>query len=125
MLISDVSEKYNISTDTLRYYERIGLIPHVNRSKSGIRDYTDENLNWVHFAISMRNAGLSIDVLTEYLSLYEQGDSTIERRKNLLLVQRNQLNDRINEMKETLGRLDKKIHNYEKVFIEKEKKLLG
>lgn len=66
--------------DTLRYYERIGLIPHVNRNKSGIRDYTEEDCNQVEFIKCMRNAGLPIEVLIEYVDMFQQGDETIETR---------------------------------------------
>ena len=59
MTIAEVSEKYGVTQDTIRYYERIGLVPRVNRKKSGIRDFTQEDCNWVEFIKCMRNAGLS------------------------------------------------------------------
>lgn len=123
MTITEVSEKFNISQDTLRYYERIGLIPRVNRNKSGNRDYTEEDCKWVEFIKCMRNAGLSIDVLIEYVALVEQGDETIETRKELLIEQRNHLIKRIEDMKKTLERLDYKIARYEQLLVEKEKEL--
>ena len=61
MKIMEVSEQYGISSDTLRYYERIGLIPPVNRNESGIRDYNELNLRWVEFVKCMRRAGLPVD----------------------------------------------------------------
>ena len=84
MMIAEVSKKYELSADTLRYYERIGLIPQVNRNKSGIRDYTEEDCRWVEFIKCMRNAGLPIEVLIEYVTLFQQGDETIEARKELI-----------------------------------------
>ncbi|MBX4266657.1 MerR family transcriptional regulator [Clostridium estertheticum] len=62
MIISQTSQKYDITADTLRYHERIGLIPPVNRNASGIRDYTEDDCNWVHFIKCMRSAGLSIEI---------------------------------------------------------------
>ena len=124
MTITEVSRKYNLTADTLRYYERIGLIPPVNRSNSGIRDFTEEDCNWVQFIKCMRGAGLSIEVLIEYVKMFQEGDSTIKARKELLIEQRNQLADRIEEMKETLDRLDKKIDGYEERVLKKEKELL-
>nr|WP_277998231.1 MerR family transcriptional regulator [Zhaonella formicivorans] len=91
MTIAEVSEKFDIPQDTLRYYERIGLIPRVNRNKSGIRDYTEEDCKWVEFIKCMRSAGLPIEVLIEYVTLFQQGDATIEARKELLIEQRKQL----------------------------------
>ena len=123
MTITEVSEKYDLTQDTLRYYERIGLIPHVNRNKSGIRDYTEEDCRWVEFIKCMRNAGLPIEVLIEYVGLFQQGDTTIEARKELFIEQRKQLITRMEDMNKTLERLDYKIATYEQVVVEKEKEL--
>ena len=107
MTITEVSRKYNLTADTLRYYERIGLIPPVNRNNSGVRDFTEEDCNWVQFIKCMRGAGLSIEVLIEYVKMFQEGNSTIKARKELLIEQRNHLTDKIKEMQETLDRLDK------------------
>lgn len=123
MTIAEVSEKFNVSQDTLRYYERIGLIPRVNRNKSGIRDYTEEDCKWVEFIKCMRSAGLSIEILIEYVGLFQQGDKTLEERKELLVGERKQLNARIEVMKKTLERLDDKISRYEQTIVTKEKTL--
>ena len=69
MKIAEVSERYGISSDTLRYYERIGLIPPVNRNESGIRDYNETDVKRVEFIKCMRSAGLPIEVLIEYVSI--------------------------------------------------------
>ena len=122
MLISEVSKTMDISADTLRYYEKIGLIPEVKRNNSGIRDYSEEDLVWINFAKCMRSAGLSIEVLIEYLKLFKKGDSTLEVRKEILLEERNKLAKRIEEIQGTLERLDFKINNYEKKIKEKSKK---
>ncbi len=119
MTITEVSKKFDLSQDTLRYYERIGLIPHVNRNKSGIRDYTEEDCNWVGFIKCMRAAGLPIEVLIEYVSLFQQGDETLEARKEILIEQRNQLTKRIEDMNDTLERLEYKITRYEDLVVEK------
>ena len=123
MTISEVSHKFDISMDTLRYYERIGLLQKVKRSDSGIRDYTEEDCNWVEFIKCMRNAGLPIEVLIEYVALFQQGDSTIEARKELFMEQRRLLIERMKEMQKTLERLDYKIAVYEQAIVEKEKAL--
>lgn len=114
MTITEVSKKFEISQDTLRYYERIGLIPRVNRNKSGIRDYTEEDCRWVEFIKCMRNSGLPIEALIEYVTLFQQGDETVEVRKELLTEQRKNIIDKIENMKKTLQRLDKKIEGYER-----------
>jgi DNA-binding transcriptional MerR regulator len=123
MTITEVSKKFDLSQDTLRYYERIGLIPGVNRNKSGIRDFTEEDCRWVEFIKCMRSAGLPIEVLIEYVGLFEQGDETVEARKELLTEQREQLITKMEDMKKTLERLDIKITRYEQAVLKKEKTL--
>lgn len=123
MTISEVSEKLALPPDTLRYYERIGLIPRVNRNKSGIRDYTEEDCRWVEFIKCMRNAGLPVEVLIEYVGLFQQGDATMEARKELFIEQRKQLLARMEDMKSTLERLEYKIAVYEQAIVQKEKEL--
>jgi DNA-binding transcriptional MerR regulator len=123
MTITEVSEKFDLSQDTLRYYERIGLIPPVNRKQSGVRDYTEEDCRWVEFIKCMRNAGLPVEVLIEYVGLFQQGDETHEARKELLIEQRKQLIIRMEDMKKTLERLNYKIERYEQAVVVKEKTL--
>ena len=123
MTIAQVSQKYGVSADTLRYYERIGLLPPVGRTKSGIRDYTEEDCNWVNFIKCMRGAGLPVETLIEYVGLFGQGDETIPALKELLMEQRRQLAARIGEMQAVLDRLDKKIEGYESHLLKAERSL--
>ncbi|OOM76665.1 HTH-type transcriptional regulator AdhR [Clostridium puniceum] len=123
MMIAEVSKKYDLSQDTLRYYERIGLIPAVNRNKSGIRDYNEEDCRWIEFIKCMRAAGLPIEVLIEYVSLFQRGYETIDERKELLKEQRTLLAQKMEDMKKTLERLDYKIERYESGIITKEYQL--
>src|SRR6185369_11134788 len=102
MKIAEVSQQYEISSDTLRYYERVGLIPTVNRNGSGIRDYNELDLRRVEFIKCMRSAGLPIEVLIDYVALVQKGDKTIEARKEILKEQRGLLIDRMQEMQKTL-----------------------
>ena len=113
MTINEVSKKYNVSPDTLRYYERIGVIPEVHRNSGGIRDYTDEDLKWVELALCMRSAGLSIETLVEYQRLYQQGDDTIKARLNLLNEQMEILENQKKQIEETMDRLSYKISRYQ------------
>lgn len=123
MTITEVSQKYNLTPDTLRYYERIGLIPKVGRTSGGIRDYDEEDCRWIEFVKCMRGAGLPVEVLLEYVALFLQGDETINARRSLLVEQHQQLTDRIAEMQRTLGRLSLKIERYEKTIIPAENEL--
>ena len=124
MKIMEVSEQYGISSDTLRYYERIGLIPPVHRKESGIRDYNELDLRRVEFIKCMRSAGLPIEVLIDYVGLVQQGDKTIEARKEILQEQRKQLEARMKEMQKTLDLLDHKIEVYKNAVLKKEKEMI-
>lgn len=114
MTIAEVSKQYDISADTLRYYERTGLIPPVPRSKSGIRDYDEASCGWVELMKCMRAAGVQIEALVEYVALFQQGDATMDARKALLIEQREVLLSRMAEMQASLDRLNAKIDRYEK-----------
>jgi DNA-binding transcriptional MerR regulator len=124
MKIAEVSEQYGLSSDTLRYYERVGLIPPVHRNESGIRDYNELDLRRVEFIKCMRSAGLPVEVLIEYVRLVQQGDGTIEARKEILKEQRELLAARMQEMQKTLDILDHKLEVYEKAVLKKEKEMI-
>ena len=115
MTIGEVSEKFDITTDTLRYYERIGLIPPVPRRRNGIRDYDEEACKWVSFIKCMRSAGVQIEALIEYVSLLQAGTG-IERRKQILIEQRARLIAQEERLRTTIERLDYKIEHYEELF---------
>lgn len=123
MTITEVSEKFNLPHDTLRYYERIGLIPRVGRNKIGNRDYAEEDCRWIEFIKCMRAAGLPIEVLIEYVTLFQQGDETRDARKEILIEQRKLLQARMDDMQKTLARLDLKIDRYEQSVLDAENEL--
>lgn len=123
MTIAEVSRRYAISADTLRYYERIGLIPPVPRNKSGIRDYDEESCRWIELMKCMRAAGVGIEALIEYVALFQRGDETIDARKALLMEQRNQLIARMEDMQASLERLNDKIDRYGQGLMVKERQL--
>ncbi len=113
MTIKEVQEKYGISDDTLRYYERVGMIPPVTRTASGIRNYTEQDLSWVELVLCMRNAGLKIETIIEYVRLFQMGDATFEARLNLLKEQRDALIDQKQKINAMMERLNYKIARYE------------
>lgn len=124
MTISEVSKQYGVSADTLRYYERIGLIPPVPRI-NGARNYDASSLSWVELMKCMRSAGVGIEALSEYCRLFQQGEETLEARKALLVEQRRQLLERMGDMRRSLERLDEKIEHYEQDLALKERALRG
>ena len=114
MTIKEVSEKFGISQDTLRYYERVGLIPPVTRTQSGNRDYQESDLGWVENAVCMRNAGVPIEAVIEYVKLYQMGDTTFEARRQLLQEQYDALREQKEQIEATMKRLAYKVSRYEK-----------
>lgn len=113
MTIKEVSKEYGITQDTLRYYERVGMIPPVTRTAGGIRDYQEQDRQWVQLAICMRSAGLPVEVMIDYVRLYQEGDKTIPARLQLLSEQREVLLEQRRQIDETLNRLNYKIERYE------------
>ena len=113
MTIKEVSETYDISADTLRYYERIGMIPEVTRTAGGIRDYQESALGWVELVICMRKAGLPVEALIEYVKLYQEGDETFEARLQLLSEEREKLEEQKAQIESAINRLNHKISKYE------------
>lgn len=114
MNISEVAKKYDLSPSTLRYYEEEGLMPRVNRSANGNRDFNEEDLNWVYFVKCMRNSGVSISSLSEYSGLFQQGEGTLLERKEILIREYDKLLKRQKEINETVERMEKKLANYDK-----------
>lgn len=124
MKIKEISEKHNITPDTLRYYERVGLIPPVKRDKNGNRIYKEDDVRWIEFIKCMRSSGITIQGLIEYVNLFMQGDETIQARKELLEEQRKQLILKKQEIEDALNKLDKKIENYDINCVNKEKDII-
>lgn len=121
MRIAEVVDKFGISADTLRYYERVGLLRPVHRTKSGIRDYSDEDCSRISFVKCMRGAGVSIEALVEYMRLMDQGDETLAARKAILVEQREAAREQIARIQAGLDRLDYKIANYDELIAKAER----
>lgn len=122
MTIKEVSEKYGLSQDTLRYYEKVGIIKPVPR-KNGIRQYGPQELANIEFVQCMRSAGVSVEVLIKYIKLFDQ-EGTEEARKQLLIDEREKLKSKIADMNAALEKLNYKIDVYYKEIVKKEKTFL-
>ena len=123
MNIKKVSEITNVSADTIRYYERIVLLPRITRTNSGVRDFTEREIGILEFVRCFRKAGMSVEALIEYISLLEEGEGTERERLRLLTEQRDEMDDRIYELNQARERLNYKIENYENIIQKHEQKL--
>ena len=116
MTIKEVCKKYDITPDTLRYYERVGVIPEVARTAGGVRNYSEEDMNWVENAICMRSAGVPVEMIVEYVRLYRMGDDTIEERCNILKKAKAEVEAVKKKYDDELKRLSYKIAKYEEAM---------
>ena len=119
MQISEVAKEFGLTTDTLRYYEREGLIGPISKGKNGIRNYTEEDIKRIQFVKCMRAAGLEISFLKRYLQLFEGGDKTVKERREILVEQRKILKEKLDATQEAYNRLNYKIDLYDKNILDK------
>lgn len=113
MNIAQVSEKFDVTKETLRYWERLRLLPEIPRNESGYRDYGEYELNWIFFIQAMRKAGVSIEALVEFVELYRLKTDTRAAQKQLLVEQRDKLEQQKREIEKTLNYLNYKLDNFE------------
>ena len=120
MTIAEVSKYFDIKPDTLRYYEKIGLMDPVERTKNGQRIYREKDIKHLEFIRCMRKAGLSIETLVEYIRLLKLGDSSLIQRRELLLRERDILAKRMENDQQAIEKLNNKIAKYNQLIQEKE-----
>jgi DNA-binding transcriptional MerR regulator len=113
MTIKEASEITGISIDNLRYYERIGLIPEIPRTASGIRDFDEASLNWIDFAMRFKRGGMSLEAIREYIQLALKGEDTKAARKEILLEAKAELERKMAEIQESLDVINYKLDTYE------------
>ncbi|APX73365.1 MerR family transcriptional regulator [Companilactobacillus allii] len=108
-----VSEIMDLPVATLRYYEKIGVIPPIGRDKNGYRDYRPNDLNWIFLTKCLKQAGLSLKLLKEFADLNQKDEDTSEERKDILREQLDDLNDKLDEMNKTRDLLVHKIDTFD------------
>ena len=116
MTIREIAAKTNMSTDTLRYYERIGLLPPVPRNAAVIRNYDEYFVNFINFIKKLKASGMSLEHIIDYIRLAEMGDATIQERKKLLAEARETLLDKINSLQLVAELADYQLRNYENLL---------
>lgn len=113
MTIKQAAEITGISIDNLRYYERIGLIPQVPRTESGIRNYDEMSLSWIDFAMRFKKGGMPLEAIREYIQLALQGEVTKRARKEILLEAKEKLECQLLDIQESLDVINYKLATYE------------
>ncbi|HEY9441206.1 MAG TPA: MerR family transcriptional regulator [Streptomyces sp.] len=110
--ISEVVALTGLTAHTLRWYERIGLLPQVGRSHTGQRRFTNADLDWLGFVGKLRLTGMPVADMVRYAELLREGEHTFEARQELLESTRRDVRSRIAELQGTLSVLDFKIDFY-------------
>ena len=110
--IQDVSRKTGLSTHTLRYYEKEGLLPRVERSPGGFRQYTDADLEALRLICHLKNTGMSLQEITRFMKLTHEGDRTLSERVDLLREHRDRVAARMEEMQQHLDKVTWKLNYY-------------
>ncbi|EAG9426757.1 MerR family transcriptional regulator [Listeria monocytogenes] len=115
MNIKQAADMFGLTVDTLRYYERVGVIPPVHRNESGYRDYKTSDLNWVYLVKNLRNAGLSVESLIEFATLAQlrETQNVEAAQKKVLVDQLKELDEKLAEMKKVRELLVYKIDSYD------------
>ncbi|MER7048011.1 MULTISPECIES: MerR family transcriptional regulator [Streptomyces] len=110
--IGEVAAHTGLSADTLRWYERIGLMPHVDRTHAGQRRFTNRDLEWLAFVGKLRLTGMPVADMVRFAELVREGGHTVAARRELLIRTRGDVLGRIAELRDTLAVLDYKIDIY-------------
>ncbi|MGO0261816.1 MerR family transcriptional regulator [Priestia aryabhattai] len=113
--IQQVASMTGLSTHTLRYYEKIGLIKNVQRAQTGYRQYTDFDLAWIQFLIRLRVTGMPMLKMKQFSDLRQKGESTITARKELLEEHYKDVLGKIEELELNSHRIEEKIAHYKKL----------
>lgn len=103
----------NLPTSTLRYYDKIGLLPFVKRTESGIRMFQDEDMEWLGIIECLKKTGMQLTEIREYINMAMLGDETIDARLQMFLRRKRETEQQIKELQETLETIDYKIWFYE------------
>ncbi len=111
LTIQQVSQRTGLSIDTLRYYERIGLLQPVGRTQSGHRRYTEHDLDWIDLLIRLRETGMPLAQMVRFAELRRQGDATITERRQILEEHQRALEERMQRLEQHMSKLQRKITN--------------
>jgi DNA-binding transcriptional MerR regulator len=112
--VKTVAEKTKLRPHVLRYYENEGLLPHIKRTKSGIRHYSDEDLEWIGLICCLKNTGMSIKQIRDFVRLSLQGPETLQERCEMLVTHKKDVEESILEMNRHLEKVTCKIAHFSK-----------
>lgn len=125
MKIKEAAKITGISENNLRYYEKIGLIPKIKKDKSGIRDYSEEDIRWIKFILKFKETGAKLEYIKEYMHLAYSNDNTKEKRRDILLNIENELEAQIAHLQDCLNIVKYKIKNFDELCNPETEKMMN
>ena len=111
--IAEVAERTHLTAHTLRYYEKEGLLPFIDRSDSGNRDFKDKDLEWLELICCLKNTGMPIKQIKQYIGLCLKGDDTLNVRREIFINHREEVINQIAELHKNLDKINCKINYYD------------
>lgn len=107
--VKEVAERTGVSAYTLRFYEKEGVLPNVDRDVNGVRMFSDANIDWIETVQALRSTGLPLEEIKQYLELYKEPERTLQQRKEMLATQKNKVEEQILRLMKALERLNYKL----------------
>ncbi|MBD5398072.1 MerR family transcriptional regulator [bacterium] len=114
--IGQVAKKTGLTTHTLRFYDKEGLLPNVKKNLSGIRYFSDNDLNWIVILECLKSTGLSLKDIKHYIDLYKLGNKSLNERLEIFKIQKKRVKEQISLLKENMKKIDFKIKYYEEAI---------
>jgi len=111
--VGEMAKLLGVTASTLRYYDKEGLLPFVERSSGGIRMFRDSDIEWLRVIECMKKAGMPIKDIRQYIELALKGDDTIDLRLKMFQHQKEVLQQKLEEMQHTMAMVDYKCWYYE------------
>lgn len=121
--IGEIAAKTGLSTHTLRFYEKEGLLPNIRKNSAGLRRFSEEDLNWLTVVGCLKSTGLPLKEIKHYLDLSQKGDETLEERLQIFEKQKNRLNEQIKLLQDNMEKINFKIKYYQEALISGEKEV--
>ena len=114
--IGQVAKKMGLTAHTLRYYEKEGLLPFINKNGSGLRVFSDNDIGWLELIECLKGTGMSLKGIKQYIDWYIEGDSTLEKRLEMFKQQKINLEEQMLQLQKHMEKINYKIAYYSEII---------
>ncbi|KOP29313.1 MerR family transcriptional regulator [Exiguobacterium sp. BMC-KP] len=118
--INEVEKMFGLPASTLRFYEKKGLLPQINRDTGGRRKYTQPELEWLQLVIALRNTGMTIDEIKAYVVLIQDESVSLEERRAFLFAHKQSVEAKMAQMFSNLEKINRKVAIYDAMIHERD-----